>query len=143
MLGWLDRGHARAVREADLADELDSRLADAASPALVLPLLRGDEAIELTAFTPDGKIVIQLPDASPRISVRHRGRQIDVTPVIHRILISTLEMGVYVVWHAAWYPISPLPVRASRTDATMATLLEGIEVDVDGARISALGEDST
>jgi Uncharacterized protein conserved in bacteria (DUF2169) len=40
-LGWLEPGHARRVREARHSDPLDGRFADAASPALITPLLRG------------------------------------------------------------------------------------------------------
>jgi hypothetical protein len=87
----------------------------------------------------DGDAAIQIPDRAPRISVRHRSQQRDVIPAIHRILISTLEMGVYVVWHANWYPDVPLPGRLSRMGEAMATLLEGVDVEVDGERVAPLG----
>jgi hypothetical protein len=138
-LGWLEHGHARRVQEATLADDLDSRLADAASPALILPLLRGNETIGLTGFTPDGTAQVQLPDEQPRIVVGYRNRQVNVAPVVHRVLISTLEMGVYVVWHGAWVPPTAFPGRAFSPKDTIATLLEGVTVDVDGSRISPLG----
>lgn len=141
-LGWLDRGHARRVASAPLDDLVDSRLGDAAAPALVLPLLRGDEAIELTAMTRDGRLVVQLPGDRPRVVLRDRGRVYEVAAVPHRILISTLEMGVYVVWHAAWRPNRPLPGRLPRPEDTMATLLAGIDVFADGRRIPPVGKEA-
>jgi hypothetical protein len=137
--GWLERGHVQRTREATLADDLDSRFADAASPALVLPLLHEPVPISLSGLMADGDAAIQIPDRAPRISVRHRSQQTDVIPAIHRILISTLEMGVYVVWHANWYPDVPLPGRLPRMGETMATLLDGVDVEVDGERVAPLG----
>jgi hypothetical protein len=140
--GWLDPGHARKVAAMTLSDPLDGRCADAASPSLVFPRLRGDEAIELTALTPDGHMAVQLSRERPRILVRWGGKVHEVAPVPHRILISALEMGVYVVWHGAWIPPRPLPGRRPRPDDTMATLLEGVEVFVDDKPIAPLGSET-
>jgi hypothetical protein len=142
-MGWLDPGHARKVATATFDDPYDSRLGDAASPALVLPLLRGDEAIELTAMTPDGRLVVQLPADRPRVRIRCDGEVHEVPVVPHRILVSTIEMGVYVVWHAAWPPPHPLPRRLARPGDTSAMLLEGVEAFVDDHRIVPLGEQPT
>jgi hypothetical protein len=138
-LGWLEPGHAPRATQARLDLPLDNRLADAASPALVLPMLRGDESIELTGFTPDGKMLIQLPQDRPRITIQCQGETTEITPVVHRVLASTLENGVYVVWHGAFTPPDPLPGRMPRSDETMATMLEGVRVWVDGQRIAPLG----
>lgn len=138
--GWLEPGHARRLAAASLADPLDGRFADAASPALVLPFLRGSEAIELTGMTPNGTLVVQLPGDRPRIQVRAFGAVHELGPVPHRVLISTEEMGVYVVWHAAWVPTRPLPEHLPHPDATMADWLKGVEAFVDGQAVLALGE---
>ena len=139
--GWLDPGHARKVAAMTLSDPLDGRCADAASPALVFPLLRGDEPIELTGLTPEGRMVLQFPNDRPRVLVRWGGKVHEVAVVPHRILISTLEMGVYVVWHAAWVPPRPLPGRRPRPDDTMAALLDGVEVFVDRQPVAPLGSE--
>ena len=136
-LGWLDPNHSKHIRT--LEDPPDSRLADAASPSLVLPFLQGNEAVELTEMTPDGRIVVRLPNEVPRIRLRHGGRVDDLRPIPHRILISTDEMGVYVVWHAGWLTPHPLPRRFPRAGDPPTLGLEGIDVIVDERKIEPLG----
>ena len=64
-------------------------------------------------------------DARPRIAVRAAaGKVNEVQPVANRILISTDEMGIYVVWHGAW----PCPKRMND--------LNDVEVFVDSRRLA-------
>ena len=50
-------------------------------------------------------MVVRIPPDRPRVYLRHLGRSVELPTTPHRVLVSMLEMGVYVVWHAAW----PLP----------------------------------
>jgi hypothetical protein len=140
-LGWLDPGHSLMVPKKKITEPPDSRIANAASPALVLPFLRGDEAIELTEMTPNGRIIVRLPADRPRIRLRHAGRMHDVEPVPHRILVSTEEMGVYVVWHGAWHTPERLPRRLPRAEDPASLGLEGIDVVVDDLPVEPLDRD--
>ncbi len=80
----------------DGVPEIDPCLFNAASPALVLPFLRGDEAIELCEMTPDGQLVVYLPGDRPTFHLRFEGHTEDISASAkpHRILISVDEMGV-------------------------------------------------
>jgi hypothetical protein len=106
--GYVPGSQNARFRKATLAELFDPRFSDAASPGLVVPFMRGDEAIRLCGLTPEQELVVRLPGQRPRMEVRYaRGRgmkTIEVTPVPNRVLISTDEMGVYVVWHGAFAP---------------------------------------
>ena len=138
-LGWLDAGYGLDVPGLEEDHPYDYRICDAASPALVMPTMRGDERIELTNMTPDGHMVVQLPSDRPHVSVQYKGKREEVPVVPHRILISTLEGGVYIVWHAAWYPPRFLPERGFRPGASLAAAVAGVDVFVDGHAITPLG----
>jgi hypothetical protein len=129
--GWIDPLQNLVLAKKKLDEPLDGRFADAASPALVLPYLRGDEAIELTGMTPSGRIVVRLPGEVPRMRVRYEGKMFDVIPVPHRVLVSTEEMGVYVVWHGGWPTPRLLPKSPVRQGADVELHDLGIDVTVD------------
>jgi hypothetical protein len=137
--GWLDSGHAEKTQSDDNA--FDSHIGDAAAPALVLPYLRGDEMVELTGLSPDGRIVVQLPGTPPKIRLRDRGNDYELQVVPHRVLISTIENGVYIVWHAAWHPPRVMPDVTPKPDDPFSKLVDGIEVFVDHRPISPFGQD--
>lgn len=84
----------------DALDTFDVRFYNAASPALVFPSLRGDEAVEVTGMTPEGRFVVQLPGDAPEFAVRVHGRAQLLEPKLERVLISVEEWGVSLVWHA-------------------------------------------
>lgn len=131
--GWLAAGQAARLRQRPAAERLDTRFADAASPALVLPFLRGNEAVRLEGVLPGGNsIVVRLPGDAPRVRLRHGGQDHDLAVRPHRVLISTIELGVYVVWHAAFYPPQPLPLNAETFEPRRGKELEGITVTSDG-----------
>ncbi|HKQ70798.1 MAG TPA: DUF2169 domain-containing protein [Polyangiaceae bacterium] len=115
-----------------LADALDSRFTNAASPSLVLPFLRGDERVLLEGVTPHGRLVVTLPGQPPAMFVRFEGRAYELRPTVHRVLISTEQMGLYIVWHGAFPTPRQLPDRLPRQGDDPRMELEGIEVFCDG-----------
>lgn len=121
---------------------LDPRLANAASPALIRPFLRGDEAVELVGMTPSGRIVVQLPSHRPRLKVRFEGMTTELVPVPNRILISTDEMAVYVVWHGVWPFPRELPYRIPHSDAPALAEANDVEVFADGEVVVPLDASS-
>jgi hypothetical protein len=131
------RQNARHARLA-LENAIDSRFADAASPALVLPFLRGDETISLEGVSPHGPLVIRLPAERPRMIVRFEGRAHELTPVPHRILLSTEEWGMYIVWQGGWPTPRDLPDRLPREGDDPRMELEGVEAFCDGKRVQPL-----
>jgi hypothetical protein len=122
-LGWVAAGQRARFAKAGMADLFDARFSDAASPGMVLPFLHGDETVRLLGMTPSGELSVRLPGRPPRIAVRAAGKVNEVQPVANRILISTDEMGVYVVWHGAW----PCPKRTKD--------LSAIDVFVDNRKL--------
>jgi hypothetical protein len=136
--GWIEPGQNRRFAAQRQEDAMDSRLGNAASPALVLPFLRGGEAIQLSGMTPDGQIVVRLPGERPRMLLRFEGEVHEIEPVPHRVLVSTDEMGVYVVWHGAWPTPRELPERLPEPGEDASMELEGIEVVVDRRAVAPL-----
>jgi hypothetical protein len=123
-LGYVTAGQRARFAKAGMADLFDARFSDAASPGMVLPFLYGDETVRLLGMTPSGELNVRLPGRRPRIAVRAAGKINEVQAVANRILISTDEMGVYVVWHGAW----PCPKRMND--------LGGVEVFVDNRKVA-------
>ena len=70
-------------------DAIDTRFANAASPALVLPSLRGSETVVIEGVTTGGSLTIPLPDERPKMAIRFERRAYEVTPVLDRVLISS------------------------------------------------------
>lgn len=139
MMGWMQPGHANNIPPIDQPYWGDSYIGDAASPALVLPTLNGDEAVDLYGLTPDGHITVQLPEDRPRIAISYNGKTEELLANPHRILISTIENGVYVVWHAAWHPPRLLPSRTLKPEEPWSAAVEDVNVTVDGDPIEPLG----
>lgn len=131
--GWVEPGQATRVGRD--GPEWDYRVFSAASPALVLPILRGDERIELTAIGKNPRMVVALPGGMPALHVRYRGRQHEVQPLVQRVLISTDEMGVSILWHGAWPTPFELPEIQPRPGDDLYAMV-GVEVSVDGRRIT-------
>jgi len=124
--GFVQGDQNARFRKSELPDLFDPRFMDAASPGMVLPFMKGDEPILLKGMTPRREFVVLLPGQRPRMQVRFEGKMIDIIPVPNRILISTEEMGVYIVWHGAYAPSRPIPDDLS-PDAEVK-----IEAFVDG-----------
>jgi len=142
-LGYLDAGHVRRASAAGLDASLDGRFADAASPALILPSLKRLVPIELVGLSPEGRMVVALPDDQPRVCVRHLGRVEEASVKPHRILVSLLEMGVYVVWHAAWYPPADFFHSLPDSGSAVEALLGRVEVFADKEKLLPMGAEPT
>lgn len=132
-LGYVEPLQIKRLRDRPPGDFVSPAFADAASPALVLPFLQGNEPIRLCGVTASGELVVRLPEQRPRMQVRFEKRMYEVAPVLNRLVISTEEMGVYAVWHGAFpLPHEPrLPASGSEPDLQSA----GIEVFLDGAQL--------
>ncbi len=137
-LGWVMAGQRAREREVAMEDRLDPRLADAASPGLALPWLRGDEAIELTGMTPDGRLVVPLPGRPPVMHVRFEGKLHELEPRLDRVLIDSENLGMYVVWKGLWPTPRELPDKLPGRDYQPGDELVGIEAFVDHLPIEAL-----
>jgi hypothetical protein len=142
-LGYLDAGHVRQASAAGVDAPLDGRFADAASPALILPSLKRLVPIELVGLSPDGRMVVALPDDQPRVFVRHLGHVEEASVKPHRILVSLLEMGVYVVWHAAWYPPADFFHSVPDSGSAVEALLGRVEVFADKEKLLPMGAEPT
>lgn len=138
-LGWVEpMQRSRRAKLEGTGIHMDPRFANAASPGLVLPTMRGNETVVLTELSSLSTMSVRLPDARPNVRIRYRGRMHEVPVVPHRIVISTDDMGVYVVWHAAWPTPVGLPARPPRDGDPPTLGLEGIDVVVDGKLILPL-----
>jgi hypothetical protein len=139
--GWAEPGQQKRLQETPAAEELDKRFADAASPGLILPFMRGDEQVQLESVLLGGQSLnLTLPGRAPRISVRFQGRDHEVPARLHRVLVSTLQMGVYLVWHGAFYPERPLPLRHATRAEREVPELEGVGVTADGVQVISYDE---
>src|SRR5262249_57860542 len=78
---------------------------------MVLPFMKGDEAILLRGMTPLAEVVVRLPGQRPKMEVRFDGKMVTLVPVPNRVLVSIDEDGVYIVWHGAYETTRPLGVH--------------------------------
>lgn len=107
---------------------IDHRLFNGASLGLVVPPLRGDEAIVTTGLCPEGQLALRLPADPPRVHLRLAGRPLEVRLMIHTVGLLVDERLVYLVWRAS----APVPAdhalgRATFTDPDR-TGLEELEI---------------
>ncbi len=137
-LGLVAPGQNKRHSRLRLEDAIDARFANAASPGLVLPFLRGDETLSFEGVSREGPISFRLPGPGPKMFVRFEGRAHEVRAVPHRILVSTEEMAAYVVWHGAWPTPRSLPDRFPRAGDDASMELEGVEAFSDGKRVPPL-----
>jgi hypothetical protein len=139
--GWVQAGQQKRFAKTPAAERMDNRFADGASPGLILPFMRGDEQVQLDGVFPGGKgLTLTLPGRRPRITVRFEGRDHEVAARLHRVLVSTVQMGVYLVWHGAFHPERQLPLRhVTRGDRELPDL-EGVVAMADGVRVISYDE---
>ena len=137
--GWIHAGHA--TQKVSMEDNrfFDAHIGDAATPALVLPYMKGNETIELRGLTPERQLNVQLPNDIPTVSLRFGGKTTKLNTVPHRVLVSTIEHGVYIVWHAQWRPPKMFPRKPVKPDDGLSALVAGIDVFVDNEQIKPLG----
>jgi hypothetical protein len=139
--GWVEPGQVRRYSAKRPSERLDVRFADAASPALILPFLQGGESVRLDGVMPGGRsLVLRLPPQRPRVAVAIAGTTYEPDVRLHRVLISTVEMGVYLVWHAAVHPPHDLPLDLPRLANKTSADLAGVEITADGVRVSSFDE---
>jgi hypothetical protein len=133
--GFLAPGLRRRMQETPLDQVLHPRAFDAASPAMVVPFMKGDEALRFRGMTASGDWVVRLPGKPPRVLLRFRRRARELQPVLNRVLVSLEEMGVYLVWHAAWPAPEDLVSFAARNHKEDDHPLRGVDVVIDGRPI--------
>lgn len=139
--GWVKAGQHQRLMETPAAGRMDNRFADGASPGLILPFMRGDEQVQLEGVLPGGNaLTLTLPGRRPRITVRFDSRDHEVPVRLHRVLISTLQMGVYLVWHGAFYPERTLPLRHATRAEREPPDLDGVVATADGVRVISYDE---
>lgn len=117
---------------------IDPRFTSAASPVLVRPTMTATEVVRLEGVTPHGKLTVTLPGERPRMFVRFEGGGYELTVVPHRILLSTEQMGVTIVWAGAWPTPRLLPDRFPRPGDDAGMELAGVEVFTDRRPVVAL-----
>jgi hypothetical protein len=134
-LGLVPRGESRRAAERGLPDAIDLRMANGASAGLILPHLEGNERVKLTGFSPAGDIVFTLPAERPRVSIADAGGPLQVTTVLHTLLIEPERGRFSLVWGAR-APAGPgFPVRLPRRGEAEWDPLEGVVITVDGVRL--------
>jgi hypothetical protein len=137
--GYVPANQNARIRKATFDEMLDPRFGDAASPGMVLPFMKGDEAILLRGMTPLAEFVVRLPGQRPKMEVRFDGKMVTLVPVPNRVLVSIDEEGVYIVWHGAYETPRPLGVHPpSSTDPPPGWDLDGVEAFVDGVQVPPL-----
>jgi hypothetical protein len=137
--GYVPGDQNARFRQAAISDLFDPRLGDAASPGLAVPFMKGDEAVCLRGMTRLPEFVVRLPGQPPKMDVRFERKTVSIVPVPNRVLISTEEMGVYIVWHGAFATPRELPDRPQPgLDAPPGWELDGVEVLVDGKPVVPL-----
>jgi hypothetical protein len=81
--------------------DMDFRFFNGASPGLVMPLLRGEEQIQLMNLSPDGDMRFQLPGDRPKVAL-DMGDGVQEPPVVlHTVMIQADARQVDLVWRGA------------------------------------------
>lgn len=129
-LGVLPADFATRFGPGPQGPRLDYRLFNGASLGLVVPSLRGDEAIVTAGLCPEGSLSLRLPGDRPRVLIRLAGRALETQLRVQTVGVLTDERLVYLVWRAS----APLPPDHTPRLATFAepelTGLEDLEVQV-------------
>jgi hypothetical protein len=80
---------------------VDFRFFNGASPGLVVPFLKGDEAVRLTNLTPDGVVAFGLPGDRPAVTLDIGDGPKGADTVLHTVQLRGIEMEVDLVWRTA------------------------------------------
>jgi hypothetical protein len=141
--GFLPPGIAQRLRDTPLDQLVHPRCFDAASPAMVLPFLRGDETVRFRGLTASGDCAVRLPARPPKVLLRFRRKARELQPVVNRVVISLEEMGVYLVWHAAWPAPDELVNFMARNQKEEEHDLRGVDVVIDGQPVTFVAPEAS
>jgi hypothetical protein len=95
----------RAVYEANPLPVVDFRFFNGASQGLNFPYMAGDETLQLTNLTPDGRLAFQLPGDRPAITLDLGEGAKEQPAVLHTVQIRADDGEFDLVWRAAFrYP---------------------------------------
>jgi hypothetical protein len=111
---------------------------NAAAPALTLPTLKGNDRLAFVGLTKHSSFAFQLPGKAPLMHVRMDKRTEEIYPSPDRILVDLESLMVQVVWRGTALTTKPVPNRFPTPDDTMASLMHGIEVFVEGKEVAPL-----
>lgn len=124
--GWVPRGQRMRFDQAGMAELFDPRCADAASPGMTLPVMRGDESITLSGMSEAGEAIVQLPRQQPDMLVKFFGRTYELAVALQRVIVDVDLRRFSLVWRGAWVAPKLWTSRAC-------------EVLVDGEPVQRLG----
>lgn len=78
---------------------MNVRFTNEAAPDLILPFLRGDEAIRLRGFHSDGDHVFRLPREIPKVEACLDGRNLGTgVPYLHTLCFDTEKREFFMLW---------------------------------------------
>ncbi len=133
--GYIEPGLVGELNEKPFDQRLQLELANAASPGLILPYLKGNETILLKGMRPEGDWNIVLPDNTPHILLRYKDKDYPLETVPHTIIINTEEAKLTTIWRGSWRTIENLPKRLPHFKDPDVDPLEGIDIFVNGLQI--------
>ena len=81
--------------------DMDFRFFNGASAGLALPYLLGDEVIKMRHLTPEGKLVFQLPNEKPQITIDIGQGLKNPESVLQTVMVRMDNAEVDLVWRAA------------------------------------------
>lgn len=99
-LGFVPKGQIVLSRQFKLPS-FDVRFNNGASLGLALPYLKGDERIQLTHLTSEGKCDFLLPGDTPQIMLDIGLGENVLKPVLQTVFIRLKEMRVDLIWRGA------------------------------------------
>jgi len=84
----------------ELRESISDRALNGAHPAMILPLLQGDEEITLTHMDPEhAELVFRLPGERPRMFVKPLADdQVELEPTLHSVIVDKEQGLVSLVW---------------------------------------------
>ena len=134
--GYLPKGRCKFLEAASVDRMIDFRAFNGASPGLVVPYLKGNEAVRLVGLAPEGEIQFALAGEQPEVTIRFAGKALAPTLLLHTLLIEPDEKRYSVVWCARARTPRFLPDRMPTAEDLMYDMLEGFEIAVDGVELA-------
>jgi hypothetical protein len=105
----LPTNHVALARQMRLPP-FEAQFNNGASLGLVLPSLKGDEAVSLRGLTPEGRLDFRLPGEVPQIALDVGGGEQALESRIHTVSIRPDDLELDIVWRGAlnFGPVSKL-----------------------------------